>query len=269
MSDQPNPQASLSSSKTPSFAELCAQVEASKARIQARRAKVTRPPRGKGPTQATRPDAALPPPHIRVPRDIDADALREKRARSALSRGFRDVASLPWWSWVVASRCHAGDWRAEVRRLPRGLSLRVQRAAELGRSEHAQRSIAALGCVLAWISLRNPRSVRRGGGPQNVGGLSGAQLRQLTDHAGAPYSLSSVQHATHVGQKSERPMRSPEDGTAGFLEHLRQSGVLVSWVPNAKKVPAFMRGEAYAFAVFRLAPEALRPWHPPPPLQAG
>jgi hypothetical protein len=213
-----------------------------------------RPPRSTAPSKASKGAASLPPPHIRVPaqHQTGADGLtsyeRYKAAREGRS-GHQEAAGLPWWAFVVADRCHRGRALEEVARLPAHLARSVRAAMDCHATTAARASVAALGCVLAWLSLRNPKRIGR---PTNVGGIPQALLMTLTRRrGGASYSRSSVAHRSHT----TGAVRPAETGEAGFLETLRQAGALNYWRPPSADVPAWMKGTFYAFNIFRVPAE--------------
>lgn len=247
---------------TPLVAELAAQASATaerqKRRFEGRRA--ARYPKGRDEPNIYRAAHARPPPHIAAKKPVELELWRKKSFAAARARGFgrgdSEVSGFPWWAWIVTARC-AIDWQSEIRHLPRPVATRLFDAAMTGRTPDAQRAIATVGCVLTWLSLRHPKFC---GQASNVGGIPGALIVLLTEREWAgeigPYSLSALQHANHRGAGPG----NPDAGTAGFLETLRQYGVLDSWVPPAQRVPDWMRGERYAFHVFRLPSVAWEPW---------
>ena len=236
----------------PTLESLLGAIHSAQADLQAARARSGTfcPPRSTGCAIAYGPWHAKPPPHIRVHarQQLTAYELEEQRAaqQRASTRGHREPSGLPWWAFVVAARCHAGGHMREVAQLPAYLAGPVRTAVQWARSEHAARSIAAVGCVLAWCSLRHPK---RCGRPSNVGGLHVGLLRTLTRRKdGARYSVSSVQHRSHTTGAAG----DASAGEAGFVEALVQAGALRRWVPAARDVPDWMRGKlGYAFCVFR------------------
>jgi hypothetical protein len=232
--------------------DLFQQIERSRAQHNARfgARKGAKIPNGSGPPSGYRACNARPPPHIAVHRQHQLDDYRAAQLRAARKRGFTRTDSaggLPWWVWPIAHRVHA-NWRAELCYLPRPLRAPIERAASSFTTDDAQASCAALGIVLTWLSIRHPRHC---GEPSNVGGIPGALLRLLTERTWrdgtGPYSLSSVQHRTHT----TGAVGDIDEGTVGFIEALRQAGALKAWVPPANHVPDWMRGEVYAFHVFR------------------
>lgn len=241
-------------SEVPSVAELLAHGARTAARQKARffARKAAKLPNGNGPPNGYRATHARPPPHIAVPRHVGLDDYRKAQIARARGRGFsrgpEETGGLPWWAWVVRDRCER-DWRAEVAHLPRPIARRVIAAAETFTTADARMSVATLGVVCVWLSLRHPRYC---GQASNVAGVPGALLACLTSRrwrgTEGPYSLSAIQHANHVGAGPG----DPEQGTAGFLEALRQFGALQTWVPPARHVPDWMRGEVYAFAMWRV-----------------
>lgn len=215
-------------------------------------------------------------------------AYVERQLAAAAARGFRDCESLPWWAVPLAHRC----WRnpeGEIRRLPRhlqALCMEAIRPFTTERQRFARASVAAIGVVLAWLSYRHPKKPGR---PSNVGGLSSQTLTLLTRNShGQPYSVSALENRDSWGGVLERvsqfahPRQESADGAqmpcvtfdigprggvpgvaslgqCGFLEHLRQAGLLRSWLPHPAQVPDWMKGAGYAFAVFRAAEAPLTP----------
>ena len=219
-------------------------------------------PRGNGSPTAFRSTDTLPPPHIACGHQRElAAAHREKQLASAAKRGFRDVGGLPWWAGIVAARARK-HWRREVAYLPKYVQTAVTQAVLVFDDDERRGNVAAIGCVLLWMSLRHPK---RCGRVTNVGGISTGCLQRLTlRRNGKRYSASSIQHRDHVGADNRGDERAPGEGPGmhggragdwqagecGFVETLRQAGALQSWIPPAKAVPDWMRG-AYAFAVYR------------------
>jgi hypothetical protein len=217
------------------------------------------PPRGSGSPRAARAPISLPPPHIQVPvRYQDAHSVLEEVKAARRLKGFRDAAGLPWWAFELAERCHQGHYADELARLAlkhRELAANISKAVDWQRSEHARRSVAALGLVLAWTGVRNPA---RPGRSTNIGGLGKELLRCITrTDEGTPYSHSAVAHRSHTTGATA----PAESGEAGFLEALAQAGALKWWTPPAKSLPEWMLGaKGYAFSVYRVL---LLPQGPP------
>lgn len=207
-------------------------------------------PKGNGPPSGYRAVHARPPPHLAVHRNYQLDSYRQAQLKAAQERGYgraEDCGGLPWHSWLVAAHV-LQDWRRELAHLPAPLRPAIERAASSFATDDAQASCAALGITLTWLSIRHPRYCNQ---PSNVGGIPGALLRLLTDRTWrgttGPYSLSAIQNRSHVeGAVGELDAR-----TVGFIEALRQAGALQAWVPPANHVPDWMRGEVYAFHIFR------------------
>lgn len=218
------------------------------------------PPRGSGPAQGFRPSVALPPPHYRVsPAQVMAEFERDRQVRI---KRFGD--RFPVWAVQFARRVHERPER-ELARVPKHVARRVLAAASHFRTESAKRSVIALGLTIAWLSSRHPK---RCGKPSTLAGLPVELWASLTRKAdGSHYSASYVGHGWHgrgtVVDFAGRRMGA-DGAQRGFLVALVAEGLVRVWVPPARKVEEWMRGESgYAFACVRIVDDYVVSRGPP------